>query len=65
MRDLLRSRPTTEALAEIDSIAGATSAVPGYLLTAKDYDVDHVTTEVLSELLRWRYAGPWDHWRAL
>lgn len=65
VRGLLGSRPSSTDLAELEAIAGAERVVPGYLMPAKHYDAQRVTEAALHELLRTRYADPWDYWRAL
>jgi len=65
VRVLLRSRPSPEALAELDRIAGQERVVPGYLLAMKHWDDVRALQNVLHEMLRTRYADPWDYWRAL
>lgn len=65
VRYLLRSRPVLADLAELDAIAGAQHVVPSSLLSAKDWAPEPFTAQMLRELLQYRYADPWDYWRAL
>lgn len=65
VRTLLRSRPSSADLAQLDAIAGAERVVPGFLLGAKHWDAEPFTSQVLHALLLHRHSDSWDYWRAL